>query len=56
METEAMVDAALAGLDQGEVVTIPSLLDIDNWNRLEAARLALNGKVSGAEPAPRYRA
>ena len=54
METEAMVDAALAGFDQGELVTIPALVDVDGWNQLETARLALNGKLSSAHPAPRY--
>jgi hypothetical protein len=36
-----MVDAALAGLDQGELVTIPPRFDGDEWNRFEAARRAL---------------
>lgn len=54
METDAMVDAALAGFDQGELVTIPALVEVDGWNRLETARLALNGQLSSARPAPRY--
>jgi hypothetical protein len=33
-----MVDAALVGLDQGELVTIPGLYDGDAWTRFEAAR------------------
>ena len=33
-----MVDAALAGLDRGEIVTIPSLPDIAQWEAYEAAR------------------
>lgn len=56
MSTEAMVDAALAGLDQGELVTIPPLQDGDDWTRFEAARLALAPRFANAEPAPRYRA
>jgi short-subunit dehydrogenase len=54
MTTEDMVDAALAGLDQGEEVTIPSLQDGDEWNRFEAARRAFDGKLSTSKPAPRY--
>jgi uncharacterized protein len=56
MSTEDMVDAALAGLDQGEVVTIPPLQDGDDWTRFEAARRALAPKFSNSAPAPRYRA
>ena len=55
MSTEDMVDAALAGLDQGEVVTIPSLQDGDDWARFEAARRALAPKFGNSAPAPRYR-
>jgi hypothetical protein len=55
MSVEDMVDAALAGLDQGERVTLPALQDPEGWNRLEAARGALAGKLSGSHPAPRYR-
>ncbi len=56
MSTEDMVDAALAGLDQGEVVTIPPLQDGDDWTRFNAARLALAPKLANSAPAPRYRA
>jgi short-subunit dehydrogenase len=56
MSTEDMVDAALAGLDQGEVVTIPPLQDGDDWTRFEAARRALAPKFANSAPAPRYRA
>jgi uncharacterized protein len=56
MSTEDMVDAALAGLDQGEVVTIPPLQDGDDWIRFEAARRALAPKFANSVPAPRYRA
>jgi uncharacterized protein len=54
MSTEDMVDAALTGLDQGEVVTIPALPDKAEWDRFEAARRAMSGKLSNAVPAPRY--
>ncbi|HEX7914678.1 SDR family oxidoreductase [Rudaea sp.] len=50
-----MVDAALAGLDQGEVITIPSLPDIADWNAYEAARKALGPGLSRQHAAERYR-
>jgi short-subunit dehydrogenase len=56
MSADDMVDAALAGLDQGEVVTIPALRDNADWDRYEAARRAMFGKLSSAIPAPRYTA
>ncbi|WP_149540030.1 SDR family NAD(P)-dependent oxidoreductase [Siccirubricoccus phaeus] len=54
MTTEDMVDAALAGLDQGEAVTIPPLADIGLWEQAEAARLALFAATRTGQPAPRY--
>src|ERR1700724_1819440 len=54
MTADDMVAAALAGLDQGEVVTIPSLADKADWDKYEAARRAMSGKLSSAVPAPRY--
>lgn len=55
MQAEDMVDAALAGFDQGELVTIPSLPDIADWNAYEAARQKLLPNLSKQEPAARYR-
>jgi short-subunit dehydrogenase len=55
MSITTMVDAALAGLDLGEIVTIPSLPDVAQWDVYEAARQAMRGKLSRAEPAARYR-
>src|SRR5215467_1354737 len=55
MSAEDMVDAALVGLDQGELVTIPPLHDGDEWTRFEAARRALSEKFGNSAPAPRYR-
>jgi short-subunit dehydrogenase len=55
MRADDMVDAALAGLDQGELVTIPGLQDGANWTRFEADRRALSTKFGHATPAPRYR-
>lgn len=55
MSTEDMVDAALAGLDHGELVTIPPLQEGEEWTRFEAARRALAQKFGHSAPAPRYR-
>jgi short-subunit dehydrogenase len=54
MSANDMVDAALAGLDQGELVSIPALPDVADWDRFEAARRALAPNLSHAEPAARY--
>jgi short-subunit dehydrogenase len=55
MGVEDLVDAALAGFDQGEAVTWPSLADAGLWNAYEAARGALIGATQTGTPAPRYR-
>jgi short-subunit dehydrogenase len=55
MTAEDMVDAALAGLDQKELITIPSLPTLENWNAFEAARSAMRGGLSTVKPAARYR-
>jgi short-subunit dehydrogenase len=55
MSAEDMVDAALAGLDQGERVTLPSLQDAGEWTRFEAARRAMSAHFGNSVPAPRYR-
>jgi short-subunit dehydrogenase len=54
MSAEDMVDAALAGLDMGETVTIPALANIADWDRYEAARRAMSGRLNSTIPAPRY--
>ena len=54
MSPEDMVNAALVGLDQGELVTLPSLHDGDEWTRFEAARRAISQRFGNAVPAPRY--
>jgi short-subunit dehydrogenase len=56
MSAEDMVDAALAGLAQGEVVTIPSLPEVADWDAFENARRGLTPKLSLATPAARYAA
>jgi hypothetical protein len=55
MSADDMVDAALAGLDQGEIVTIPSLADEADWDKYDAGRRAMSGKISSAVPAARYK-
>jgi uncharacterized protein len=55
MEVDEMVDAALAGLDLGEVVTIPALPDITDWEKFNTARLALGPNLSKDKAADRDR-
>ncbi len=54
MTTENMVDAALAGFDQGEAVTLPSVHDGNLWKAYDAARAALFGATQTGIPASRY--
>ena len=56
MNADEMVDAALAGFDQGEFITIPSLPDLADWEAYEAARQKLIPNLSRSSPAARYRA
>jgi short-subunit dehydrogenase len=55
MSPEDVVDAALAGFDLGEFVTIPPLQDNDEWIRFESSRLALSQRFGNSVPAPRYK-
>lgn len=54
MKAEDAVDAALAGLDMGELITLPSVPDIGDWNAYEAARQKLMPNLSRNVPAARY--
>jgi short-subunit dehydrogenase len=54
MSADNMVDAALAGFDQGEAVTIPSLPEKSEWDGFDTARRAMSGRLSSAVPASRY--
>lgn len=56
MSTADMVDAALVGFDRGELVTIPSLPNAQDWDAFEAARVALGPNLSRSIPASRYAA
>lgn len=55
MSADDLVDAALSGLDQGEVVTLPSLPDAADWDAFEAARAALGPNLSRSVPAARFK-
>jgi len=54
MTAEDMVDAALAGFDLGEAISIPSLPDGTLLNDYLAARLTLRPGLSLRQPAQRY--
>ncbi|MGV2169762.1 SDR family NAD(P)-dependent oxidoreductase, partial [Agrobacterium sp. 16-172Ci] len=55
MEVDDLVDAALVGFDQKELVTIPPVPDVADWEAFEQARMVLARGFSNAKPAPRYR-
>jgi short-subunit dehydrogenase len=55
MDAGDLVDAALVGLDKGEVVTIPPLADERQWIAYNDARLALAPNLSRRDVAVRYR-
>ena len=54
MTTENLVDAALAGFDQGEEVTLPSVHDAGLWTTYDQAQAALFSATQVGVPAPRY--
>jgi short-subunit dehydrogenase len=54
MSSEEMVDASLVAFDHGELVTIPALPEIADWEKLNAARLALTPNLSHKHSAARY--
>lgn len=54
MRADAMVDAALAGLAQGEFATVPGLHDAARWTAFETSRQTMAGELSANTPAPRY--
>lgn len=53
MSVEHLVDAALAGFDQGESVTLPSMADAGLWEQYDTARSALFTAMQTGKPAPR---
>lgn len=54
MDVNDLVDAALAGFDQGELVTIPSLPDAADWDALVQSRMVLAPNLSHDRPATRF--
>ena len=55
MEVDELVDAALAGFDRRETVSIPPLPDANQWAGFEAARKVMIPNFSQAHAAERYR-
>ena len=55
MQSDDLVDAALAGFDQGELVTIPSLPNAADWAAYEGARQKLMPNLSLSSVPARYR-
>jgi uncharacterized protein len=55
MEVDDLVDAALVGFDRRELVTIPPVPDVADWEAFEQARMVLAQGFSNAKPAQRYR-
>jgi uncharacterized protein len=56
MPVDDAVRAALAGLDAGELVTVPSLRDAELWDAYDRARQAIIPQGSLSTPADRYAA
>lgn len=55
MEVGDLVDAALAGFDLKEPVTIPPLHDAKLWDAFQGARQAMLPSFGETSPTPRYR-
>lgn len=54
MNAYDLVDAALVGFDRREDVTIPPLVDEEQWKAYDKARLALQPGFQNGTPASRY--
>ena len=54
MTAENLVDASLAGYDQGEAVTLPSVDDARLWDAYDVARSNLFAATQTGQPASRY--
>jgi len=54
MEVDDLVDSALVGLDQGELVTIPAVHDLGLWQAYDQASQQIFGAGMTGRPAPRY--
>lgn len=55
MQVNDLVDAALAGFDRRELVTIPPLQNAAHWDALDTARQVLLSDINQAQAAERYR-
>ena len=55
LSAEQLVDAALAGLDAGETITIPTLGTPQIWDDMEALRQRFLVDVLSGNVADRYR-
>lgn len=56
MDVNDLVDAALVGFDQRELITIPPLPDAALWDAYQTARKAMMPGFPNTQPAARYRA
>lgn len=54
ISAEALVDAALAGFDAGEEITMPTLVDESIWADMETLRTRFAADIFGGRVAPRY--
>ena len=55
MDVNELVDAALVGFDRRELVTLPSLADVSQWEAFEAARKVMVPNFPNEHAAARYR-
>ena len=54
LTADQLVDVALAALAMGELMTIHSMVDLEPWIALEAARLKFMKAALSGQVAPRY--
>ena len=55
MDVGELVDAALVGFDRRELISLPSLPDLAQWENFQKARLAMLPNFRQEHPAARYR-
>ena len=56
MSAQDLVDGALQDFDDEVLISIPSMHDLQSFERYEASRKALFGQLSSNQLAPRYNA
>jgi uncharacterized protein len=54
MAVEELVDAALVGFDRRELVTLPSLPSLEQWEAFQSARIAMSRTLGQEHVAARY--